>query len=63
MAATSAAARDFSAHPHWQSWRRESHVKGKFVRPEAEALENMRLAFFDELAAPAEEEPAIPGYV
>ena len=40
-----------------------ARVKGKFVRPEAEALENMRLAFFDELAAPAEEEPALPGYV
>jgi hypothetical protein len=40
-----------------------ARVKGHFVRPEAEALENMRLAFFDDLAAPAEEEPAMPGYV
>jgi putative DNA methylase len=29
---------------------------GKFIRPEAEVLENMRLAFFDELVAPEEEE-------
>lgn len=34
--------------------------KGKFVRPEAETLENMRLAFFDDLSAPTEEEPPIP---
>ena len=40
-----------------------ARVKGKFARPEAEALENMRLAFFDELVAPAEEEPAVPGVV
>ena len=40
-----------------------ARVKGHFVRPEAEALENMRLAFFDDLVAPAEEEPAMPGYV
>jgi hypothetical protein len=40
-----------------------ARVKGKLVRPEAEALENLRLAFFDELEAPAEEEPAMPGYV
>jgi len=31
--------------------------KGKFVRPEAETLEAMRLAFFDDLVTPAEEEP------
>ena len=36
-----------------------ARVKGKFARPEAEALENMRLAFFDELVAPAEEEPEL----
>lgn len=29
--------------------------KGRFVRPEAETLEAMRLAFFDDLTAPAEE--------
>jgi len=29
--------------------------KGKFVRPEAETLEAMRLAFFDDLVAPPEE--------
>jgi hypothetical protein len=40
-----------------------ARVKGKFVRPEAEVLENMRLAFFDELVPPVEEEPAMPGYV
>jgi putative DNA methylase len=40
-----------------------SRVKGKFVRPEAEVLENMRLAFFDDLVAPTEEELELPGYV
>jgi hypothetical protein len=40
-----------------------ARVKGHFVRPEAEALENLRLAFFDELAAPVEEEVTMPGYV
>jgi hypothetical protein len=30
-------------------------VKGRFLRPEAEVLENMRLAFFEGLTAPAEE--------
>ncbi|OQA44946.1 MAG: hypothetical protein BWY52_01452 [Chloroflexi bacterium ADurb.Bin325] len=40
-----------------------ARVKGKFVRPEAEALENLRLAFFDELVPPAEEEIAAPEYV
>ncbi len=34
-----------------------TRVKGKFVRPEAEVLERLRLAFFEELVAPAEEEP------
>ncbi len=37
-----------------------AHIKGKFVRPEAETLENLRLAFFDDLQAPVEEEPEIP---
>lgn len=38
-----------------------SRIKGKFVRLEAEALENMRLAFFSEdLIAPKEEEPELP---
>jgi hypothetical protein len=37
-----------------------SRIKGKFVRPEAEVLENMRLAFFDDLQAPVEEEPELP---
>jgi len=38
-----------------------SRIRGKFVRPEAEVLENMRLAFFpDELTAPVEEEPELP---
>jgi len=40
-----------------------ARVRGKFVRPEAEALENMRLAFFDELVPPAEEEAGAPEYV
>jgi hypothetical protein len=40
-----------------------SRIKGKFVRPEAEVLENMRLAFFDDLVAPVEEEPDLPRYV
>jgi len=40
-----------------------SRIKGKFVRPEAEVLENMRLAFFDDLVAPVEEEPELPRYV
>jgi hypothetical protein len=48
---------------HWPSQRRETHVKGKSVRPEVEALENMRLAFFDDLAAPAEDELGAPEYV
>ena len=34
-----------------------TRVKGRFVRPEAEALEGLRLAFFEELEAPAEEQP------
>lgn len=38
-------------------------MKGKFVRPEAEVLENLRLTLFDELVAPAEEEPEMPTYV
>ncbi len=37
-----------------------ARVKGKFVRPEAEVLENLRLAFFDDLQAPVEEEPEMP---
>lgn len=40
-----------------------SRVKGKFVRPEAEVLENMRLAFYDDLPAPVEEEPELPAAV
>lgn len=39
-----------------------TRVKGKFVRPEADVLDRMRLAFYgDELTAPVEEEPALPG--
>ena len=34
-------------------------IKGKFARKEAEILENMRLAFFDDLEVPMEEEPEI----
>ena len=37
-----------------------SRIKGKFARPEAEVMENMRLAFFDDLQAPVEEEPELP---
>lgn len=36
-----------------------TRVKGKFVRPEAEVLENMRLAFFEDLEVLAEEEPEV----
>jgi putative DNA methylase len=34
-----------------------TRIKGKFVRPEAKVLDSLRLAFFEELAVPAEEEP------
>jgi putative DNA methylase len=34
-------------------------VKGKFVRPEAELLERLRAAFFEEVEAPAEEEAPV----
>lgn len=38
-----------------------NRIKGKFVRPEAEILENMRLAFYsDDLTVPVEEEPELP---
>ena len=38
-----------------------TRVKGKFVRPEADVLDRMRLAFYaDELTAPPEEEPVLP---
>lgn len=36
-----------------------TRLKGKFVRPEAEVLDNLRLAFFEELAVPVEEEPEV----
>jgi adenine-specific DNA methylase len=37
-----------------------NRIKGKFVRPEAEILENMRLAFYaDDLIVSAEEEPLV----
>jgi hypothetical protein len=36
-------------------------IKNKFVRPEADVLDRMRLAFYaDELSVPPEEEPALP---
>lgn len=35
-------------------------IKGKFARPEAETLENMRLAFYPEMTVPVEEEPELP---
>jgi hypothetical protein len=37
-----------------------TRIKGKFLRAEAEVLENMRLAFFDDLVAPVEEEVKMP---
>ncbi|MBM3131047.1 MAG: DUF1156 domain-containing protein [Chloroflexi bacterium] len=37
-----------------------ARIKGKFVRDEADTLESLRLAFFDDLTAPAEEEPEMP---
>jgi adenine-specific DNA methylase len=37
-----------------------ARIKGKFARPEAETLENIRLAFFPELTVPVEEEPSMP---
>jgi adenine-specific DNA methylase len=37
-----------------------ARIKGKFVRPEAEVLENMRLAFYPEMTVPVEEEPEMP---
>jgi len=38
-----------------------NRIKGKFVRPEAEILENMRLAFYaEDLTVPVEEEPLVP---
>jgi len=40
-----------------------ARIRGKFVRPETEALENLRLAFFDELVPPAEEDAGAPEYV
>jgi hypothetical protein len=33
-----------------------TQVKGQFVRPEAEVLDRLRLAFFEDLAVPVEEE-------
>ncbi len=35
-----------------------TRLQGRFVRPEAEALESLRLAFFDDLTVPADEAPA-----
>ena len=32
-------------------------IKGKFARPEADLLDRLRLAFFEELEVPAEEKP------
>lgn len=34
-----------------------TQVKGQFVRPEAEILDRLRLAFFEDLEVPVEEEP------
>ena len=40
-----------------------ARIKGKFSRIEAEVLENMRLAFFDDLEAPPDEVPRGPAAV
>ncbi len=40
-----------------------TRLKGKFVRPEAEVLDSMRLAFFDDLTVPVDEELKLPGPV
>lgn len=37
-----------------------TRVKGKFVRPEADLLERLRAAFFEELEVPVEEESVVP---
>jgi putative DNA methylase len=38
-----------------------TRIKGKFVRPEADVLDRMRLAFYaDELTVPPEDEPELP---
>jgi hypothetical protein len=37
-----------------------ARIKGKFARPEAETLENIRLAFYPEFTVPVEEEPQMP---
>jgi putative DNA methylase len=37
-----------------------NRIKGHFVRPEAETLDNIRLAFYDDLTVPAEEELDLP---
>ncbi|MGB8644114.1 MAG: DUF1156 domain-containing protein [Anaerolineae bacterium] len=37
-----------------------SRIKGRFTRPEADVLDKMRLAFFDDLQAPVEPEPELP---
>lgn len=37
-----------------------TRIKGKFTRREAEILENMRLAWFEDLQAPVELEPELP---
>ena len=36
-----------------------TRIKGKFARPEAECLDALRLAFFDDLVVPAEAEPLV----
>ena len=36
-----------------------TQVKGEFVRPEAATLDNLRLAFFEDLVVPAEDEPPV----
>jgi putative DNA methylase len=36
-----------------------TQIKGQFVRPEAEVLDRLRLAFFEELEVPMEEVPEV----
>jgi adenine-specific DNA methylase len=36
-----------------------TQIKGKFVRPEADTLDRLRLAFFEDLEVPVEEEPEV----
>jgi hypothetical protein len=47
----------------WQvsivQWPPDTWVKGQFVRSEAEVLDRLRLALFEESEVPVEEEPEV----